>query len=740
MKLLKYIIISTLSVCVLLSCCACNSNNNNDNINFYEQLKFEDSDIISGVVTENDKYLLSWDADNACIKLTEKKTNKIWSSTPMTADGNYVEDINNIYSPINIEYIRKSAYRTIELTGKVGAVNNGRIYAENITDGIKLTFMFDELSIAIPVNFTLNDNGLSVNVKTSDIVENPNNDDRIYKISLLPYFCCVENSEENYLFVPSGSGALMYTDERDSGISRQFNGKIYGQDPVQEVNERYTNTSDIRMGVFSATENNSTITAIVTNSAEKCDIKAVAGDAQLGFSNIYPSFQLRGYNGTVLDYGGSTGKKLINYYTDDMISDSVLEIQYSTTTSEKSGYVVSAETYRDYISNKYSIQKKTTDNILSLKFFGAVQTKNHFLGFPYSSDIALTSFKDVVEIIKDISVNPDVQLIGFGEGGIDGGKLAGGFSFSGALNNKKDLKSLLSFSRNNSIPLYFDYDLLYFNKSGNGFSTSKDNCHTANGYPAEIFSYSPSTNDKIKELGSKSILSRLRIDDAIDKLIGAIEKNNIESVSLSTFSNTSFSDFAEDKYQNCSDIDAQVNDCISKLSQKGFNVAVSDANDYAAVLSDKIFDAPTSSGNFESLDVDIPFYEMVFKGFIPLSTDSINIAVDENKQLLKCIEIGAPLQYSLIKNYNSQLAFYNHDNLQLMVYANNVDNIKENLEKSENYLRSVKDLCVSDYIIINNELRKTVFEDGTVVYVNYSSSDCNFDNILIPAMDYKVVH
>ena len=54
MKLIKYIIISTLSVCVLLSCCACNSNNNNDNINFYEQLKFEDSDIISGVVTEND--------------------------------------------------------------------------------------------------------------------------------------------------------------------------------------------------------------------------------------------------------------------------------------------------------------------------------------------------------------------------------------------------------------------------------------------------------------------------------------------------------------------------------------------------------------------------------------------------------------------------------------------------------------------------------------------------------------
>ena len=49
-------------------------------------------------------------------------------------------------------------------------------------------------------------------------------------------------------------------------------------------------------------------------------------------------------------------------------------------------------------------------------------------------------------------------------------------------------------------------------------------------------------------------------------------------------------------------------------------------------------------------------------------------------------------------------------------------------------------LYVSDYIIINNELRKTVFEDGTVVYVNYSSSDYNFDNILIPAMDYKVVN
>lgn len=741
MKLFKYIIIFTLSLCTLISCCACDKANDNDEKDkiLYEQI-VESSNVKSGIVAENSDYALSWDADNVCIKLIEKKTNKIWSSTPLTSDGKYIEDVNDIYSPINIEYIRKSAYRTIELNGKIGATKNGRIFSENINNGIKLTFMFDEISIAIPVTFTLNDNGLSAKVNTSEIVENPNDDDRIYKISLLPYLCCVNNSKDNYLFIPSGSGALMYTDERGNGIPRKFNGKIYGQDPVQEVNERYTNTSEIRMGVFSATEKDSTITAIITNSAEKCDIKAIAGDSQFGVSNVYPSFQLRGYNGTILDYGGSTGKKLVNYYTDDIITDSILEVQYSTTTSSKSGYVISAEKYRDYISNKYSLQKKTTDNIISLKFFGAMQTKNHFLGFPYSSDVVLTSFTDIMDIVKDLGCKPDVQLIGFGDGGIDGGKLAGGFNFSSEINNKSDLKSLLNFSNQNSIPMYFDYDLLYFNKSGNGFSTSNDNCHTANGYPAEIFNYSPSTNDKIVELGSKAILSRLRMEDAIDKLISVIEKTNIKSVSLSTISNTAFSDFAEAKYQNCSVIDKQVTDCIYKLTKKGYNLAVSDANDYAAVVATKIFDAPTSSGNFDVLDIDIPFYEIVYKGFIPLSTDSINTAVNEKKQLLKCIEVGSSLQYSLVENYNSKLAFYNHDNLQLMVYKNNAKKIKEDLSNSEEYLSSVKDTRVSDYIIINNDLRKTIFENGTVVYVNYGSTDYNFDNILIPAMDYKVVH
>lgn len=741
MKQLKFIIALTLSISIIFSCCACSKKQSEDTTDPYGEISAKISTVESGTITENEKYALIWDAQNYCIKVNQKSSGKVWSTTPINDDGSYVDDPNSIYSPIDIEYIKRSGYRTIQITGKAGAVEKGKVSAEKIENGLKLTFMFDELSIAIPVNFVLDSGGLDVSVDLKDVVENPNNDSRIFKISLLPYFSGTKNSDENYLFVPSGSGALMYTDERGDGIAREYSAKIYGEDPVQEKNESYTNDNAIRLSVFGAKNFNSSICGIVNNSAEKCTLSAKAGDVS-GYSNVYPTFQVRGYNGTILDYGGSTGKKLVNYYSDEKISSGILGVSYKFSSAEKNGYTFLADAYREHLKDKYALNKQSENDLLSLKIYGGLKTKEHIFGLPYYTVKALTTFEETLAIAKDLknySESFDMQLVGFGESGLNYGELAGGFKYSKAIGNKKDLSALQSYCSENNIDLHYDYDLLFFKKSGNGFSVSSDNSHTANGYPAEIYRYSPSTGDKIEEEGMASILSRLKLDEAFNKMITSANELGFKAVSLSSVSNTAYSDFSDEKYQNCSLIGEEVVEYLAKVKKNGLKIAVSDANDYAAAVADKIYDVPASSDLSDAFDCEIPFYQIVYKGYTAYSLSSVNTAVNAQKQILKSIETGSPLQFSIINEYSTEYAFYNHDNLQLMLYENSKELIKETLSECGDYLNKVKDLSIKEHTIINENVRKTVFEDGTTVYVNYGSSEYKTEDVTVETMSYKVV-
>lgn len=103
---------------------------------------------------------------------------------------------------------------------------------------------------------------------------------------------------------------------------------------------------------------------------------------------------------------------------------------------------------------------------------------------------------------------------------------------------------------------------------------------------------------------------------------------------------------------------------------------MSDANDYSAVISDKIFDVPLSSAEYNSLDVDIPFYQIVFKGYVPLSSESINTSANSRKSYLQSVSVGSALQFSLINNYSSKLASYLYKDIQAMKAENNIEMIK----------------------------------------------------------------
>ena len=524
MNTFKKVVTVTLSIILLSLVCGCG-----DTVEYKDaknpitvKIANEATVVESGIVADNEKFSLIWDNENVCIQLLNKITGEKWSSTPCNLDGTYVEDKESRFSPINIEYILYSGYKTVEAIGKKDVVNNGCISSKKIENGIEITFVFSEHKIAIPVSFELNEKGLNASVKLESIVEDLR-DRKVFNITLLPYFCSVSNLKENYLFIPSGSGSLMYADERDNGFPRVFENKVYGEDPTQEIPEKHTSQSNICLPVYGAKKEGATLSAIITSGAEKSSIYAQSGNVAIGHSYVCNSFQIRGYNGAILEYGGVTGKKLVGQYTREMDDKSIISVQYSPSVSkDDQGYNFIANDYRKYIVNKYGLNKTKNESISSFKILGGIQVKKHIFGIPYSKVEALTSFEETKDIISELSKYTksfDVQLVGFGESGIDIGKLGGGFSYSNELGNKDSVAKLQKYCIENAINLYYDYDLIRFNKSGNGFSPSSDNSITANEYPAKIYEYSPVTGAMNKDGSVSAILNRSKLQAAVDKAI-----------------------------------------------------------------------------------------------------------------------------------------------------------------------------------------------------------------------------
>lgn len=91
---------------------------------------------------------------------------------------------------------------------------------------------------------------------------------------------------------------------------------------------------------------------------------------------------------------------------------------------------------------------------------------------------------------------------------------------------------------------------------------------------------------------------------------------NIQGVSLSTLGQTAYSDYAQIRYSGKSGVESQMQAIVEALEKHQVNMAVSCANGYAASLASVIFETPLCSGQYDGFDEDIPFYQMVFKGYV----------------------------------------------------------------------------------------------------------------------------
>lgn len=684
-----------------------------------------------GIVAENDKFALQWNLDSASVSLIDKNTGKTYSNIPEDAEENTTHP--QVYAPIYVGYIETDTLNTNSANAKTASVSKATYSSEKIENGIKVTYYFTDIAVSVPVNYILREDSLLVTIDPAQIGED---ETLIYNISILPFFCSVNNSaerEENYLFVPSGSGALVYPKVLGSGITSLITEQVYGYD-AQLTNYTDAYKEKISLPVYGAKNGDSAICTIIENSAETAEITTNIGSSTYGYSAVYSSFYIRGSEISTATYlSGWSSKKTL--FCEGKVEEEI-RVGFYPLLEGKNDYSGMAECYRNYLINNQGLEKKKNDTLLNAKIIGGVLKKKFVLGIPYNGLSVLTDFNEVNEISAELSQisskSININLTGFGESGVTISKPVSGADYNSKFGSIKKLKN------NDKLSFYFNFDLFRFSKSGSGinkiFGIARTPIGGRSAHKYQNVYYSEAAGTEVYRY-----IRRSKLYDLADKVNKNVSKWNIDGVSLDTLTSESYSDYYESKYYAKANSANQANEIINKFTANDLKIAATDANDYAAVKADIIYDVPTRSSKYQVYDQDVPFYSMVFKGYIPMAVNAVNLCEDTTVTFLKAVETGIGLNYTLIANYDKDLVSAKDNSYFNSLYSDVKDNIKNDVDRYTGLFDNIANVKINKHYILNSDVRTTEYENGITVYVNYGETEAQTSAGLVGAKDFLIV-
>ncbi len=744
-------------LCLMLSVLsACGSSTEGEKIE-REYLDGAATTIPSGTVAENSKFRLDWDSEIANVTITDKATGYVYSQVPLdyiNANREALKIVNNVYdpeatlpeaplletpslySPVNITVVQVLNNSTSTLYAGLEVFKRGRVGSELIDGGIRITYYFDVLEISVPVDYTITENGFNVSLVPNEITEGQN-DQVTLSVGISPMLCSVKNDRNNYIVVPSGSGGLMYTDSRGDGTPRTFSGEVYGDDPSVEVYEKLANKEEIRLPVFGAVEGNRAVCGIIESGAEKCVINAQVGDASIGNSSAYITCYVRGYNLPVsIILAGRI--RIRTHLKNNIVSSQPITVAYHVLPAEQASYTGIANYYSDWLVENKGMSESAESKLLYTQILGGFQTSELFLGIPYKDTKSLTTYKEATAIAEKLNELTGsslvVDMVGFGSTGVTYGEVGGGFTLTEASGGKKSLKNFIKKCEELGIDTYFNFDVVRFKSASSGVG---DTAVTANNAAAKQYVYNRST--KLRETSNYHyLLQRAELEKAANKALNVVNKYNIGGIAFDSLGSIAYSDYHKTEHFSKENMSGQIAGILGTVKEEK-KILTNQANDYAAVLSDVVLDVPTSSNMDVSIDRDIPFYQIVFKGYVDIANDSINTALNHRTQFLKAMETGTGLSFMLANDYSADTVLNGHTVFYATVYEDNVDLIDSLLKESKAYLNAVKSAKITAHSNVTATATKTVFDNGVSVYVNYSDNDITVENVKVPANDFVAI-
>jgi hypothetical protein len=296
------------------------------------------------------------------------------------------------------------------------------------------------------------------------------------------------------------------------------------------------------------------------------------------------------------------------------------------------------------------------------------------------------------------------------------------------------LQSLLKYADKKGIAIYPNIDLVRYRKGIKGYDIP---VRSASSAKALQYFYNIAKNNEDPSSYIYYLINPLLHITATARATEAVQGYGFKGISLETLSNMCYGDYKQQSTYVARGFANRVNK-IFKTTGKKLAIMGDAANDYAAVMCDDIISSPTKSSNYNGQTARIPFYQIVFKGYVPLSGEAVNLSNQPENELLLNASLGIGSLYSVA---NDDTAGYNlsfFSQLSGGSYYQIDEQIKSAVEDNRKAYEVAKNQTITDYEILAKGVTKTTFSSGDAIIANFNGEDATVGDITVKAKEYII--
>lgn len=561
----------------------------------------------------------------------------------------------------------------------------------------------------------------------------------ISNLTVLPFFGAGGSEDEGFILVPEGGGALINFNNGKTAQNSYY-ANMYGWDMALDLQAVVHNTRT-NFNVYGISEGDNSFICILEEGASYASIQADIAGMKNNYNSVSAvySIALR----EKYDVGEIANSSIYVYIPE--LPEGSLTQRYSFIDS--GSYSDMAKDYQDYLLSRYEgymSMNEDTEAPVAIEIVGAVDKVKQILGVPVSRPLKLTSFKEAANMISELKSdglnNMTVKLTGWANGGINQKMLTRVKPVS-ALGSKKDLKNMISTAKDLGIDVYLDGVTQYAYNSGilNGFFVFTDAARFISKEKAELYEYSAITYAKRDDLDSYYLLHPDLAEEMTDNLAATAEKYGAGISFRETGMDLSADYYVKDM-RSREEVMNQQSEQLKELADNGQKIMINVGNNYAVPYSDMVTNMELQGSEYTIIDSYVPFYQMALHGYINYTGEALNLTGETEDELLRSAEYGAGLYFNLM----NETAFVLQKTLYTEYFGSDYaawhDRLVEIYTRYNTELGHTFNQKMTGHEQITPDLSCTMYEDGTLVYVNYGYLDLTTeDGTVVPARDYKVV-
>ena len=610
---------------------------------------------------------------------------------------------------------------------------------DNQENGVEGGGASDKPSFVIPVEYRLDQGSLVVTVPLSQVEESGQY--RIRNMDLLAYFGAADTKGEGYMFVPDGSGSLIHLNNGKVNEA-QYVQRVYGADPNDNSLSRPQVSESAHMPVFGLKNGENAWFAVIEKGDGMASISADIGGRQNSYNHVHATFSLRGED--ELEMYTSQKMQEIQLLSEEPYRGDI-QVRYHFLHGEDASYSGMARLYQQQLVDGGVLKplEEQTELPFYVSVLGAVDQKASFLGVPYRTTLAMTTYEQAARMAAKLQ-QEGVSRVQMRYQGWFGG----GFShhtptqvkLDREVGSRSELQELSAQLQQSGGTLFPDVAFQRIYHDDSRFAPSSDAARFVTKETAELYPYSPALNRMDQSKDSYYLLSAAKLPYVVGEFAETISKLELSGLSLRDLGQVLASDYRDSRVIHRETAKNIVKEQLGKLQQEYPSMMLSSANAYAWGYAEHVVDVPQGSSWFNITDEQVPFYEMVIHGYMNYAASPMNTTGDQDlrKQLLRSLELGAAPHFQWTHEPSSRLKLTNYDSAYATAYEDWINDAVVLYKEANEVLKGLGNQQMTGHERIQEGVVRVTYSGGTTIFVNYTDDRVTVDGVSVGKMDYAV--